>query len=276
MKIRSFFLITTLITVSGADVLGKNSLSSEDVQYLGHSLQVATPMGVLPNDELIRFEADITGDNRPEVFYTRSSYRDGKQGNIWSLYERTAAGALHLLGEVTFSEEVFAPRTWSKDDSLHGFYTFGTAGGGEGTLYFHAIKDGRLEKIASRNVQPNGTDREEFTALFGDTHEGGRSAVAVKRKTLPSQYVAPYIEGTPNSAIPPIAQPPPPGSSRSSGSGAQVQRPMPQRTSEAQVPATQASVAARTETASPILWGAGAVTAVAALGLAWLLLKKRK
>ena len=77
--------------------LDAKALSSEDEIYLRHSATVPIPGIISDQEEIVRFEVDVTGDQIAEVFYTRASYRDGKQGNVWSVYERTGTGSLLSL-----------------------------------------------------------------------------------------------------------------------------------------------------------------------------------
>ncbi len=256
-------LPTVVVIILSATSLLLAQITPDDEFYLKHGTNWA-PFVELEQDEIIRFEADVTGDDKAEVFYTKSSLRDGKQGYLWTVYAKGDNGSLALLGELTFSDKVFAPKSWTKDRKTRGFYTFGPGGAGKGVLVFYALEGSRLVPLEERKIEPNGADRVEFDGLFAARLKGESPKIDLKRTTLPKQQST----TTPSGVItaPPEsreATPKPPPA---------VQTPVPKKVSTTEpAPSTPSE-----EPTSSTPWSVVAVLIVAATGLLWLLLKGRK
>jgi hypothetical protein len=242
-----------------------DQISSNDSNYLRHSLTVPIPGEIIDNDEIIYFEADITGDDVPEIFYSRASFRDGRQGNIWSVYQKENGDELQLRGEVTFSDNVFTPEIWSKNKNTHGFYTFGPGGAGKGILTFYAIEGNRLIVLESRKIEPNGADKIEFDDLFAAQLKGESPKLDLKRTTLPKQQGT----STPENVL--GAEPEIQDTTRAPKPSPVMQPPAPKR-----APNANQSPALGDEAISSTTWSIIAVLIVAVFGLLGLVLKKRK
>jgi hypothetical protein len=184
MKMQTSFIAGVLLFVPNLKGNDGSQLSIEDKTYLKHSLVVPIPGEIGRPDQLICFDADVTGDGLAELFYTRGSFRDGKQGYIWSIYQRNNSGSFLLLGEVTFIETVFSPHLWKRNEDVYGFYTFGPSGAGKGRLKFYRIDNGSVIQLESREIAPNGKDEEEFDTLF-ETPAGSKvPAIELRRSTI--------------------------------------------------------------------------------------------
>jgi len=256
-------LPTVVVIILSATSLLFAQITPDDELYLKHGTNWA-PFVELEQDEIIRFEADVTGDDKAEVFYTKSSLRDGKQGYLWTVYAKGDNGSLALLGELTFSDKVFAPKSWTKDQKTRGFYTFGPGGAGKGVLVFYAVVGNRLVPLEERKIEPNGADRVEFDGLFGARLKGESPKIDLKRTTLPKQHST----ITPSSVVPA-----PPESRETTPKPLPVVQPTVPKKSPSTAPA---SATPSEEPASSTPWSVVAVLIVAVIGLLWLLLKRRK
>lgn len=235
----------------------------EEAFYLNQVAKVA-PTSEVEQDEVIRFEADVTGDGHAEVFYTKASLRDGKQGYIWSVFANGAGGILRPIGDVTFSVEVFTPSAWKSDEKSKGFYTYFPSGGSRGSLTFFEVTPSGITRRESRKIEPNGADKVEFDGLFAARFKGESPKIELKRTTLPKQQST----TTPSSAVtaPPEsreATPKPPLA---------VQIPAPKKASTTAPALSTPSEEPTSSTRRSII----IVLIVATLGLLWLLVKKRK
>lgn len=235
----------------------------EEALYLNQVAKLA-PTSEVEQDEVIRFEADVTGDGNAEVFYTKASLRDGKQGYIWSVFANGAGGILRPIGEVTFSVEVFTPSAWKSDDKSKGFYTYFPSGGSRGSLAFFEVTQSGITRRESRKIEPNGADKEEFDGLFAARLKGESPKIDLKRTILPKQQSA----TRPSSVI--IAPP-------ESREATPTLPPAVQTSPPKKAPSTApASSTPSEEPTSSTPWLVVAVLIVAAMGLLWLLLKNRK
>jgi hypothetical protein len=255
-------LPTVAAIILSATSLMFAQITPEDDYYLKQGTNWA-PFVEVAQDEILRFEADVTGDNKAEVFYTKSSLRDGKQGYLWTVYAKEDKGSLALIGELTFSNKVFAPKTWTKDQKTHGFYAFGPGGEGKGILNFYALDGSRLVSLEEREIEPNGADKAEFDGLFAARLKGESPKIDLKRTALPKQQstTAPssVVNAPPESRETTPAPKPPPV----------VQPPTPKKAQESKVTAPSQ------ETKSSTPWSIIVVLILHALGLLWLLLKRR-
>jgi len=258
-------LPTLAVIILSATSLLFAQITPDDEFYLKHGTNWA-PFVELEQDEVIRFEADVTGDDKAEVFYTKSSLRDGKQGYLWTVYAKGDNGSLVLLGELTFSDKVFAPKSWTKDQKTRGFYTFGPGGAGKGVLVFYALEENRLVPLEERKIEPNDADKEEFDGLFAARLKGESPKIDLKRTTLPKQQSTTAPSSVVNA--PPESRETTPTPKRQ----AIAQPSGPKKALEAKPTASTPSE----QPASSTPWSIIVVLIVAAIGLLWLLLKKRK
>lgn len=235
----------------------------EDNSYLNQAAKYA-PTSEVEQDEVIRFEADVTGDGNAEIFYTKASLRDGKHGYLWSVFANSAGGTLRPIGDVTFSVEVFTPSAWKSDGKSKGFYTYFPSGSSRGSLAFFEVTASGITRRESRKIEPNGTDKVEFDELFAARLKGEGPKVELKRTALPKQQSTSTPSGVVNAPpdtreptstpkAPPVVQPPTP------------------KAPEAKP--TQPTLSEEPTSSTP--WSIIVVLIVAALGLLWLLLKRR-
>ena len=235
--------------------------TSSESLYLDHAEKFA-PTSEVKQDEIIRFEADVTGDGSAETFYTKASLRDGKHGYFWTAFETDSDGKLRLIGEVTFSTEVFAPATLKSDERIKGFYTYFPSGGSRGSLAFFEVTASGIARRESRKIEPTGADKAEFDELFGTRLKGERPKIDLKRTALPKHYSDTSPSGT---------------------------RDFPQLTEEIAPAAKLTPVVEQTDLSKPKLeqtlrkkpalktpWSLILVSIMVTIGLLWQLLKKRK
>lgn len=231
--------------------------------YLNQVAKVA-PTSEVEQDEVIRFEADVTGDGIEEVFFTKASLRDGKHGYLWNVYGNAAGGALRPIGEVTFSVDVFTPSPWKSDATTNGFYTYFPSGGSRGSLAFFEVSASGITRRESRKIEPNGADKAEFDELFAARLNGASPKIDLKRTALPKLQGATTPSGKTDAThdrgeTTPAPKPP-----------SVVQPPTPKKAPEPKAATTSE------EPTSSTPWTVVSVLVVAALGLLWLLLKNRK
>ena len=259
----TFILPLIAVELLGASLVSEANSEVESA-YLASSSR-REPFVQVADEHLISFEQDIDGDGKPEHFLTREGMRDGKQGYLWSIYSVRGDGAVSPIGEATFSECVFAPKPWSKDTKIHGFYTYGPGGAGKGILNFYAFDKGHITLLEERQVSPNGADKAEFDGLFGARLTGESPKIDLKRAALPKQQ---------SSATPSSAPNPP--------SGIQHTMPAPKPPLSVQPPATKHAPESKPTPTTPLEeptssmpWSIIVVLIVTAGGLLWLLLKRR-
>ena len=213
---------------------------------------------------MIRFEADVTGDGSAEVFYTKGSLRDGKQGYLWSIFSKSANDTLRLIGDVTFSVEVFKLSAWKGDDKSKGFYTYFPSGGSRGSLAFFEVTASEITRLESRKIEPNGADKPEFDSLFAARLTGKVPKLELKRTilskqqrtTIPKSVLATQSEmqeAVPTPISPSLVRPPPKPSAETKLSPTRSENP-----------------------ASSRPWSVIVILIAATIALTWLLLKKRK
>lgn len=235
-------------------------LAKDEALYLNHSFSVPSPGLALEDDAIIRFELDVTGDGKPEHFFSKESLRDGKMGHIWSVYSVDATGEMRLVGEETFRHDALAPSAWNNHQGSFGFYSYFPGGGGKGLLSFFMVDGNLIRRMEKREIEPTGADKTEFDGLFAPRLNGESPKIELKRTAMTKQQSATTSSGMVNA--PPASRentptPKPPSV---------VQLPAPKKAPEAKPPSENPT--------SSTTWSV--ILILAASGLLWLLLKKRK
>lgn len=253
------------LTLIGIEFLSVHSAlagnANVEATYLAASSR-REPFVQVADEHVISFEHDLDGDGKPEHFVTRDGMRDGKQGYLWSVYTIGDDDAVVPMGEATFSDTAFAPRSWAKDSKTHGFYTFGPGGAGKGILNFYAIDKGRLTLLEERKIEPNGADKAEFDGLFAARLKGESAKIDLTRTALPKQ---------PSTTNPNRVMTAPP----ESGGATMTPKPPPVvQPSTPEAPEVKLTTASE-KPESSTQWGIIAVAVAAAIGLLRLLLNRR-
>lgn len=101
------------------------------------------------DDYIIRLDLDLNKDGTKEAMVTSSRDRDGRQGNVWMLYQNRG-GNFERVGTMTFSPSRFY--IGALDGGKYGLATFGPAGAGEGTVWGYVFDGNRIQQIALGNV----------------------------------------------------------------------------------------------------------------------------
>lgn len=235
----------------------------DEMLYLNQVAKLA-PTSEVEQDEVIRFEADVTGDDIAEIFFTKASLRDGKHGYLWNVYDKLAGGTLRPIGEVTFSVEVFTPSPWKNDSRTKGFYTYFPSGSSRGSLAFFEVSASGITRRETRKIEPNGADKTEFDELFAARLNGESPKLDVKRTVLPKQQSPTHPSGKADAALGQREAMPTP------------KRPQVEQLSEPKkAPTTSTTSTPSEEPTSSTPWSIIVVLIVAATGLLWLLLKRR-
>jgi hypothetical protein len=239
-------------------------ITPDDSYYLDQAAKLA-PTSEVEQDEIIRFEADVTGDGSVEVFYTKASLRDGKQGYLWSIFLKGGNGTLRPIGDVTFAVEVFKPSEWKSDDKSKGFYTYFPSGGSRGSLAFFEVTASGVTHREHRKIEPSGADKLEFDDLFAAQLKGESPKLDLKRTTLPKQQGT----STPENVL---------GAEHKIQDTTRAPKPSPvmQPPAPKKAPNANQSPALGDEVISSTTWSIIAVLIVAVFGLLGLVLKKRK
>ncbi len=94
---------------------------------------------VWADDVLLRLDLDVDGDGKKEVLLCMASDRNGRAGNCWSFYQEFD-GDFVYVGGATFNTPLFYTGPVSE---VKGFalVTFWSAGGGEGQILAHTLRD---------------------------------------------------------------------------------------------------------------------------------------
>ena len=249
------------VIIFAATSLLSAQTTPQEAFYLSQAAKLA-PTSEVEQDEVIRFEADVTGDGNAEVFYTKASLRDGKHGYLWSVFANGAGGTLRPIGDVTFSVEVFTPSAWKSDDKSSGFYTYFPSGSSRGSLAFFEVAASGITRRESRKIEPNGADKAEFDGLFAARLKGESPKIDLKRTALPKQQSTTAPSSTVNA---------PPESREATPKPPPVVQPQaPKKALEAKPTSSPSE-----EPASSTPWSVIVILIVAALGLLWLVLKRR-
>jgi hypothetical protein len=189
--------------------------------YAERSTQLPTVLEPKDEDSLLRFEYDLDGDRIPEIFLSRDSLRDGKQGYLWTMYAKSAPEESYReIGSTVFPDTMLSPKRNADGKLTHeGFYTCGPAGGGKGTVYFFSYANGTLENTESFNVDVHNKkeDAEFMERMFKHTDPNPLNVVRIPLKTVlapntntPVPSSAPRSPGAPTApgvVIPPVMKP---------------------------------------------------------------------
>jgi hypothetical protein len=104
------------------------------------------------DDLLLRLNLDLNNDGNIETLLSLARDRDGKQGNIWALYE-TNNKEFIKIGSITFNPSRFylGPLGGEK----YGLATFGPAGAGEGIMWGYIFDGPHIDSIKLGEVVLN-------------------------------------------------------------------------------------------------------------------------
>jgi hypothetical protein len=110
------------------------------------------------DDRLLRLDLDLNNDGRKEVLLSMARNRNGKMGNVWTVYSEIQNGYVEV-GGMAFSASGFY---LGKIDELgqYGLVNFWPSGAGEGTIYGYVF-DGR--QITDRRIGEVIMDRQAHT-----------------------------------------------------------------------------------------------------------------
>jgi len=121
-------------------------------------------------EEIITSSADVNGDGTPDVFVTRNTLYNGRQGNIWVVYE-SIPGGFRRIDELSEGLPIefhrmavsFRPRRDGKGVEL---LRYSPGGAGEGVLATLSIGGGTArEQMIEEGFRP-GSDEARYGAMF--------------------------------------------------------------------------------------------------------------
>lgn len=137
-----------LLTASALALAPLSSLRAQDPMPVGDPLRdYLNQFETQPGEQLISSQVDLNGDGKDEVFLSRSSLSNGRQGNIWVLYESLPDG------------------TWKRHDGL--------GGDGGGVIEFH---------LKAVSVQPDGKGGKMLVRYSPGSATSGRLTTFQLRK----------------------------------------------------------------------------------------------
>lgn len=110
------------------------------------------------DDRLLRLNLDLNAGGRNEVLLSIARDQDGKQGNVWSVYESTVSGYVEV-GQMTFSPGGFYLGNIDEINA-YGLVTLGPGGGGEGTLSAYLFDGHDLREVEIGSVSRDRQTRE--------------------------------------------------------------------------------------------------------------------
>ena len=161
MKTILYFLMVVALT-------GQVFASNDPVKdfLAGPRPDVRDP-GYYDTDKVLRLDVDLQGNGQIETLVTLNRDRDGKQGNIWQVYKKTADG-YQVVGQMTFSPERFYVGPIS-EIGKYGLVTFGPGGGGAGIvgayIYDGSTIQGVMLSKVTGELDPATGDRKEDKAF---------------------------------------------------------------------------------------------------------------
>lgn len=115
------------------------------------------------DDRLLRLDIDLNNDGQSETLVSLARDRDGKQGNIWVVYQMSAEGYIEV-GKMTFSPSRFYVGNID-EINRYGLVTFGPSGAGEGVLRAYLFDGSAIQEAQIVAV----TRDQQTTELTGKT-----------------------------------------------------------------------------------------------------------
>jgi hypothetical protein len=130
----------SMMVVALALVMAVARVGAAEQEILTHFYKVTRTVP-FPGESVLRFELDVTGDGKPELFLG-----SGRGSLLWVVYTPTGEGQYRQLGTIKFSDELFRMSqvevngvvewhlvTWQPDEQNRGYgrrfeYRIGSSG----------------------------------------------------------------------------------------------------------------------------------------------------
>jgi len=141
--------IALLLTLAG--VSAARGVSDPIQDYLSNFSPLSGGRAIHSSDTLLRLDLDLDGDGQNELLLSMARDQDGQQGNVWSVYVKTADGYTEI-GTMTFNPKGFY---LGPIDDLgdYGLVTFRPAGsGGEGMLSAYLFNGNTVREVEIASV----------------------------------------------------------------------------------------------------------------------------
>jgi hypothetical protein len=123
-------------------------------------------------EEIITATADINGDGTPDMFVTRNTLSNGRQGNLWVVYESVPGGFRRIDEQsdgapIEFHRKAvsFRPR---KDGKGLELVRYSPGGAGEGVLAALVIGEGTARETVTEEGFRPGSEEARYASLFED------------------------------------------------------------------------------------------------------------
>lgn len=147
---------------------------------------------IYSSDRLLRLDLDLNNDGQKEVLLSMGRDRNGKQGNVWVVYEKTKSGYIEV-GGMTFSAGGFYLGE-IPEMGRYGLVTFWPGGAGEGVLLAYVYDGSTIHKAQIGEVRHDRVTRElKGTELlrqyFGKNAVVGEDVIApISAQELAKKY----------------------------------------------------------------------------------------
>jgi hypothetical protein len=187
---------TILYSLLALTLMAGQIMASNDPvkDFLASPVSYLRDPGYYDTDKVLRLDLDLQGNGQIETLVTLNRDRDGKQGNIWKVYKKSADG-YQQVGTMTFSPGRFY---LGPIDELgkYGLVTFGPGGGGKGVVFAYIYDGSTIQQAAISQVtgemDPTTGDRKENKALKKYLHdkvtEGDSVIKKIGAKELAKKY----------------------------------------------------------------------------------------
>src|SRR2546423_2725615 len=120
-------------------------------------LDAFSPLGgdnrIFSDDRLLRLDLDLNNDGRREVLLSMARDRNGKQGNVWSVFANTGAGFTQV-GGITVSPTGFYLGAIDETNG-YGIVSFWPAGGGTGRYGAYSFDGSKINETQLGAIDRN-------------------------------------------------------------------------------------------------------------------------
>lgn len=252
-----FFVSALLALPSQADESFDNLIQGKSIVVDNPITTMSANMHHAPNESLWRCDADINGDNMPDVLLAYDHSRNGGAGLMWHTFLLQSDRKYVALPDIISFRPDATTVAQLEGDPIPHLVGYQPGGAGRGVLLRFVVQGAHIEEqIVSNDFEPLGKDADLYSKLFNadklikSVDVSKATPLAPKSQRMPAvDHGEPKLPPPPNSPIAPTLPP--------------------EKPTKTQLPLTSAP---QSDSTSWLLW---AVMIVAAIGLLWLVLKRR-
>lgn len=159
------FVTAALVCTASAQAQNIPPIRDPIRDYLNH-------FETQPGEQLISTEVDLNRDNIPEIFLSRTSLYNGRQGNVWVLYESLPEGLWRRHetlndshgGVIEFHPKAVSAQPDGNGGKLLIRYSPGSARSGQLTTF--QLRKGGVSESIRQEIQPTEGDAGLFERYF--------------------------------------------------------------------------------------------------------------